>query len=171
MIAKKPQPPRNCLLTPCPENQHVCCGTPREKDESIQMLKFERMRCIRRFLSAQTGSVTIEMVLWTPIFLLLFGLLADTSLIFGRQAEVLRILQDANRSLAVGHFKTVAAAKNYVTGEVRRISPRSTVTIKIVTGIISSSVSMPATDLTATGLLRSMSGLTVSVTASQMSEI
>ena len=135
------------------------------------MVMFERMRYLRRLLSVETGSVTIEMVLWTPIFLLLFGLLTDTSLIFGRQAEVLRILQDANRSLAVGHFKTIADAKNYVTGQVKRISPHSTVTVTITTGIISSSVSMPATDLTVTGLLQSMSDLKVFVTASQMSEI
>lgn len=135
------------------------------------MAMLDRPRCFRRFLSGVRGSVTVEMVLWTPIFLLLFGLLTDTSLIFGRQAEVLRILQDANRSLAVGHFKTVAEAQKYVTDKVKRISPHSTVAFTITKGIISSSVSMPATDLTVTGLLHSMSGLTVSVAASQMSEV
>ena len=126
---------------------------------------------IRAFARKERGSATIEAVLWTPIFLLLFGLLTDTSLIFGRQAEILRVVQDANRSLAVGHFLTVAEAKAYISTKVATFSRHSTVLVAINQGIISSSVSMPATDLTVTGLFQAFSNLTISVAASQMLEV
>ncbi len=126
---------------------------------------------IRAFVHAEHGSATIEAVMWTPIFLLLFGLLTDTSLIFGRQSEILRIVQDANRSLAVGHFKTIKEAQTYVGDKVAKFSHHSIVNISIDQGIISTTVSVPATDLTITGLLEAFSGVTIAVSASQMSEV
>ena len=126
---------------------------------------------LRIFAGEKHGSATVEAVLWTPVFLLLFGLLTDTSLIFGRQAEILRVVQDANRSLAVGHFQTVAEAQAYISTRVATFSKHSTVLVSIVNGIISSSVSMPATDLTVTGIFQGFSGLTISVVASQMLEV
>ena len=123
------------------------------------------------FVSMEHGSATIEAVLWLPIFLLLFGMLTDTSLIFGRQSEILRIVQDANRSLAVGHFQTIKDAQTYVGDKVAKFSRHSIVSVTIDHGIISTTVLMPATDLTVTGLFDAFSGVTIAVASSQMSEV
>ena len=130
---------------------------------------------VRRSLSSfgrlQDGASTIEAVLWTPIFLILFGMVTDTSTVFGRQAEILRIIQDSNRSLAVGAFQTVQQAEDYVTAKVGAFSDNTSVDVAIVDGIISTSVSVPAADLTSTGLFDAINTLTITVGASQMSEL
>ena len=131
---------------------------------------------IRRYLltfgRSQDGAATVEAVLWTPVFLLLFGMVADTSIVFGRQAEILRIIQDSNRSLAVGAFQSVEQAENYIIEKVQVFSGNATVDVTMIDGnIISTSVSVPAADLTSTGLFDAINTLTITVGASQMSEL
>ena len=128
-------------------------------------------RSLLSFGRLQDGAATIEAVLWTPVFLILFGMVTDTSTVFGRQAEILRIIQDSNRSLAVGAFQTVQQAEAYVTAKVGAFSDNTTVAVAIVDGIISTSVSVPAADLTSTGLFDAINTLTITVGASQMSEL
>lgn len=122
------------------------------------------------FARCKSGAATIEAVLWMPVFIVFFGLLTDTSTIFGREAQILQIVQNANRSLAVGHFQTTAEAKIYIQNQVEVFSLHSTVAVVINKGIISSSVSLPAADLAATGLLNAFSGITLVIAASIMSE-
>ena len=128
-------------------------------------------RSLLSFGRLQDGAATIEAVLWTPVFLILFGMVTDTSTVFGRQAEILRIIQDSNRSLAVGAFQSVQQAEDYVIKKVAVFSDNTTVAVAIVDGIISTSVSVPAADLTSTGLFDAINTLTITVGASQMSEL
>ena len=128
-------------------------------------------RSLLSFGRLQDGAATIEAVLWTPVFLILFGMVTDTSTVFGRQAEILRIIQDSNRSLAVGAFQSVQQAEDYIIEKVAVFSGNTTVAVAIVDGIISTSVSVPAADLTSTGLFDAINTLTITVGASQMSEL
>ena len=128
-------------------------------------------RSLLSFGRLQDGAATIEAVLWTPVFLLLFGMVTDTSTVFGRQAEILRIIQDSNRSLAVGAFQSVQQAEDYVIKKVAVFSANTIVDVVIVDGIIKTSVSVPAADLTSTGLFDAINTLTITVGASQMSEL
>ena len=128
-------------------------------------------RSLLSFGRLQDGAATIEAVLWTPVFLILFGMVTDTSTVFGRQAEILRIIQDSNRSLAVGAFQSVQQAEDYIIKKVAVFSGNTTVAVAIVDGIISTSVSVPAADLTSTGLFDAINTLTITVGASQMSEL
>ncbi len=129
------------------------------------------LACLRRFGRSNDGAATVEAVLWVPVFLLLFGMVTDTSSVFGRQAEILRIVQDTNRSLAVGAFTTIQQAKDYVTQKIAIYSPNTTVNVTIAGGIISTSVTVPAADLTSTGLFDAINTMIITVGASQMSEI
>ena len=128
-------------------------------------------RSLLSFGRLQDGAATIEAVLWTPVFLILFGMVTDTSTVFGRQAEILRIIQDSNRSLAVGAFQSVQQAEDYVIKKVAVFSANTIVDVVIVDGIIKTSVSLPAADLTSTGLFDAINTLTITVGASQMSEL
>lgn len=126
---------------------------------------------MQRFGRSEDGTATLEAVLWTPIYLILFGLVTDSSIVFGRQAEILRVIQDSNRSLAVGAFQTVQQAEDYITGRVQVFSTNTTVDVAIDRGIISTSVTVPAADLTSTGLFGAFDSLIITVGASQMSEL
>ena len=126
---------------------------------------------VQTFGRSENGTATLEAVLWTPIYLILFGLVTDSSIVFGRQAEILRVIQDSNRSLAVGAFQTVQQAEDYITGRVQVFSTNTTVDVAIDRGIISTSVTVPAADLTSTGLFGAFDSLIITVGASQMSEL
>lgn len=126
---------------------------------------------IKRLWRRDEGTATAELVILTPVFLVLFGMVTDASFVFGRQAEILRVIQDANRSLAVGRFLTEVQAETYVTDEISHLSDETTVAVNVVGGIISTTVTLPATDLTSTGLFEGINALTLTIAASQMSEL
>lgn len=136
----------------------------------MKLFRQSARRRISGFMQAEDGAVTIELVLWLPIFALLLGLIADTSLMFGGQAEALRIVQDANRSLSVGRIMSIEDAEAYVLEGVAPISPNATIDITIQHGVISSTLMMPASDITATGMFSGFDSLNLRITAQHMSE-
>lgn len=125
----------------------------------------------RRFRREEEGAAAIEVVMWTPIFLILFGMITDTSVVFGRQAEILRIIQDTNRSLAVGRFLTIEQAEEYISEKVAVFTDEGSIDVNVVNGIIATSVTLPASDLTSTGLFGAINSLSFTIGASQMSEL
>ena len=129
--------------------------------------RFDRLT---KFIRREDGSYTAEAVIWTPVFALLLALLADTSIIFGDQSLVLRDVQDANRGLSVGYFTSVSQATTYLQNRVQAISPNATISMTVNNGIISTVVTMPTRDLTATGLVSVFRNAKVSVASSQLSE-
>lgn len=125
----------------------------------------------RRFLRDDRGSFTIEAVIWLPIFVVVLCMIADTALIFAKQSQVMRVVQDANRSYAVGKFADGAATETYILNLVHAMSPNATARSTLTNGIITTTVTMPARDLIATGMLPVLSGMNVLVVLQQMKEV
>ena len=138
---------------------------------SRKLLLNRAVRTLCGFTRNESGSGTIETVLWVPVFALIIGLIADTSLIFGRQAEALRVVQDANRALSIGRLLTPEAAEAYVLDAISEISPNATVDTEVVDGIIITRLNMPASDLSATGVFATFDSVTVNITSEFMSEV
>lgn len=126
---------------------------------------------LRRFARADGGASSVEAVIWMPVFILLIGIVTDASMIFGGQAEVLRVVQDANRSLSVGRFLTIDATETYVLAQIATVSPNATVTTTVTSGIITTTVLMPVGDLAPTGIVDAFSSLNLTVSADFMSEV
>lgn len=126
-------------------------------------------RHLMRKFRREDGGVTVEFVLWLPIFVAVLCLVADASLIFGGKAQVLRIVQDSNRAMSVGRFRDTEDAKAYIVERIDHLSPHAAVAITVTAGIVRTVVTMPASDLTATnfGILDSIE---VSVISEQMLE-
>lgn len=127
-------------------------------------------RVLSRFLRGQDGSSTVESIIWIPVFVFLLGLIADTSLMFGNQAEVLRVVQDANRSLSLGRIMSTDEAETFITDRIARLSPNATVTTTVLGGVIHSVVDMPSSDLTATGFFSGFATITLRVQSYHLSE-
>lgn len=125
---------------------------------------------ISRFMRAEAGAFTVEAVMWLPVFLFLFCLIADASLIFGKQAQVMRIMQDANRAMSVGRITSADGAETYIQSQIAILSENAVVSTTVSGGVIVSTVEMPAGDLTATGFISSFTDLTIRVTAQHLSE-
>jgi Flp pilus assembly protein TadG len=109
-------------------------------------------RLAKHFSRNENGGATVEFVLWVPVFVFVLCLVADASLIFGGQAQVLRIVQDSNRAVSIGRFRTTDEAKAYIESRIGQITPNAEVTVTIASGIVRTVVDMPASDLTATSL-------------------
>jgi Flp pilus assembly protein TadG len=127
-------------------------------------------KMFRRFRQDDHGSATIEAVIWMPIFVLILCLVADAALIFGKQAQVMRVVQDANRAMSIGRIMNTADAQTYIRQRIATLSPNATVATVLQSGVIVTTVTMPSSDLTATGLISSFTSINVRVTAQQMSE-
>lgn len=126
---------------------------------------------MRRFARGERGSVTAEMVLWIPVFAYLLCIIADTALVYGKQARALRVLQDANRNFAVGRFADEATTRTYIQTTVRTFAPDATASVVVVDGIIQSQVIMPVNGLTATRLVPLLRNFNVTVSMQQMREV
>ena len=125
---------------------------------------------MRAACTGTDGAATIEAVIWLPAFFAIFALITDASTIFGRESQVLRVIQDANRNLSTGYFATAADARTDITTRIGWISPNAVVTTRVVGNLITTSVAMPLTDITSTGLVAAFSSGSVTVSANHVKE-
>jgi len=126
---------------------------------------------VGKFLRDDRGSFTIEALVWLPIFVVVLCMTADTAMIYAKQSQVMRVVQDANRAYAVGKFADGTATQDYILNLVRPMSPGATAVSSLANGIITTTVTMPARELMATGMLPMLSGSTVRVVLQQMKEV
>ena len=107
----------------------------------------------RRFLSREGGSMSVEAVLWLPMFLVLIIMIVDTSLVFSRRAQALRVVQDANRGMSMYRLTSEAETMDYILSRVRQFSPTAQVgTVMDPTNrVIRSALAMPLHELDALG--------------------
>lgn len=132
-------------------------------------------RIFRRFRRAENGSATVEVVLWIPFFLFLLALIADASLLFNRQAQMLRDVQNANRAYSVGRLTTTAAVQNLLinsyTPVSRNVQAVSTLdTSAVSSGVIRTTLSVPARDVNSIGIIAGIADINLSVTAQHYRE-
>lgn len=71
---------------------------------------------MKRFLRDDRGSVTIEFVLWVPIFALLLMVTADASFMYLTITRMENAARDAARRVSIGQFNT-DTIDNYVLSE------------------------------------------------------
>ncbi|TNC72973.1 TadE/TadG family type IV pilus assembly protein [Rubellimicrobium roseum] len=140
-------------------------------------------RRFRAFARDESGSASIEAVLWIPLFFMVLVLSVQVTLITTAQTKVMRIVQDANRGYALGRLDgtmvcnpgqtaDATATQAYIVSAISGISPRATSTAKVncATRTITSTVDMPATDLSPFRMLPNTSWLRVTVSAQQIRE-
>lgn len=123
-----------------------------------------------RFLRKEDGAATIEAVLWLPFFIMLFGLLADVSMVFYNQSRLLRIVQDANRNMSVGRLTDVQETEDFVETVAQSVSSRVTATTSVTAGLITTIATVPMQDLDLLGMAGVFRGVTMTVRAEQLME-
>jgi Flp pilus assembly protein TadG len=124
----------------------------------------------RRFLRREDGGATVEAVIWLPIFFFVLFLMVDTALIFVGQSEALRVVQDANRNMSIGRFRTVEETEAYVERQLARLSPSVTAVSVVNAGIVTTTVTMPAGDLQMSGFFTAVINANLSISADHLIE-
>ena len=108
--------------------------------------------------------------MWLPFFVFFLVLIADTSFIFHNQAQITRVVQDANRALSVGLLSSTDEAETYIGTALANVSTQVEASSVIDNGIISTSVKVPVDDLVAVGFFDFLAGYDVQVTAEHFVE-
>ena len=109
---------------------------------------YKMNRLLNRFAHDTSGSSTVEFVIWLPMVLMAFGLTVDVSMIFHSQSEVLRIVQDANRTMSIGRFTTTTQTQDYVVSRAQGFSQHaSALTTVSADGIITTTATVPMAEL------------------------
>ena len=118
---------------------------------------------LQRFRREEGGSATIEAVLWLPFFVIFFVMIADVSLVFFRQTEVLRVVQDANRAFSVGRLGSASETEQFVKDRIAPLTTSAQVKTTIESGVIDTRALVPVEDLVAVGMFNFLSGYFVAV--------
>ncbi|EAR50074.1 hypothetical protein OG2516_06374 [Oceanicola granulosus HTCC2516] len=106
-----------------------------------------------------------------PAFVALLSLIADVSLIFNGQAQVTRVVQDANRMASIGRLEALSDVETYISQQLTRFEPNLSVTSSVdADNVLTSVVSVPAANMQAIGWLSVLTGSTVTVRAQQFIE-
>jgi hypothetical protein len=141
---------------------------------------------IKRFREDQSGTATIESLLWMPLFFFLFILIIDVSMVFYGKSEVLRFVQNENRTLSVWvgtepDWEAEEAAaevrlRGRIVGLMRNASPSELagVTVDIEkdgNNIINTTVSLPGRPMMAVGSLPNFSATRITVRAQHYKEV
>ncbi len=123
-----------------------------------------------QFRSSESGAITVESVLWLPIYLLFFALIADVSMMFHSQAKAMRIVQDANRLASFQIYTTAEEVEANVTARVQTFSENATVETMLGTDAVATSVSMPVTDIAIIGFMGQLMKFDITVSSLHLVE-
>lgn len=121
----------------------------------------------------ESGSATVETVLWIPIYILFFSLIVDASMLFNAQAHLTRLAQDANRAYSVGRLDDATATRDYILARIGNAygKPRTEVNVTENMGVISTEIKVDAGLYMAVGFFDALDRIQLVVRSQQMREI
>ncbi len=99
------------------------------------------------FLRDESGSQTVEAVIWLPIFFTLLALVINVSMVFFDQSQILRVVQDANRAMALGMFSTTGEVETYIVYKLAFMTDQFDVSAALEGGFVTTTVIVPAMEL------------------------
>lgn len=125
---------------------------------------------LARFRSDESGAITVESVLWLPIYMLFFALIADVSMMFHSQAKVTRIVQDANRLASFQVLTDADAVEKNVKARLAPFSKNASVVTTLGTGAVATTVTMPVTDIAIIGFMGQLMRFDITVSSMHLVE-
>ncbi len=136
----------------------------------MSVLGFLRRRVAASFLNDEKGALTVEAVLWLPIWLGFFAFIADVSIVLHKQANAMRIVQDAHRIASLGWLETTNDVEATIVASLKRIAPSVSAESEINDGVLRTVVTMRSSELVAIGLITAISDVDMSFATVHMIE-
>ena len=130
---------------------------------------------IKTFSRQESGSSTIEFVLWLPIVIAILLLIVDSSMLFMSRTHAMRVLQDTNRLYSVGQFtgtpaERIQKAQDYALVRLTGLSPSATTTTVELNRVVRTQATMETREIAQIGFLGLMIDMTMVVTSEQKVE-
>lgn len=107
---------------------------------------------LRRFRKNEDGAVTVELVLWVPVFMIILMLVVDASMLFVTQSNFWGVARDSARRVAVNTM-TGTEAETWALDEASFGSVVPTVDVDTTGGNVTVTISTPFSDVDVFGLL------------------
>lgn len=134
----------------------------------------EKSRKLARRLSEdESGTATVEVAIWMPLLLAFFLLLVDASMILYNKAQILRAVQDLNRSISFQMIDAgnTAAVAQFMTDRLPGLMANlSTPIPNINNGLITTEMVIPSQQLTAIGVLNFLPDFDIRISATHLAE-
>lgn len=110
----------------------------------------------RRFFKDDSAGVTVEFVLWVPVFLIILALTVDVSMLFLRQANIWYVARDAARQAAIYRLRTEQEIRDYAVPRASFAGDAAVVvpTIDPTTGDVQVTITVPINDVGVFGVLQ-----------------
>lgn len=125
----------------------------------------------RKVLRDERGGITAESVLWIPVYVVFFALIADVSLVFHGKAKALRAAQDANRHVSTGYLVDEEQMRAMIALGISHFAPNAQITTDIGTRSVATTIEIPVRDLEAVGLFGRFSDITITVSTVHLLEV
>lgn len=124
----------------------------------------------KAFLRQESGSSSIEFVLWVPLVLAILLLVVDSSMLFMSRTHAIRVLQDTNRLYSVGQFtgtqtERITAAQQYALQRLQGLSPSATITTTETNRVVRTRATLETAEIAQIGFLGLMIDTTMVVAA------
>lgn len=123
-------------------------------------------RLPKRFVKDETGSVTIEFVLWVPVFVLILAITVDASILFLTQANLWSIARDTTRFMATGLLSDVGA-EAYALDRMAAWGANTTIIASRDANLVSLSMSVPISDVSPFNIVGSFTSGNIGIALDQ----
>lgn len=128
-------------------------------------------RSLGKFLRDETGSATIEAVIWMPVFFLILAFIMNVSMVFFNESQMLRVVQDGNRAFSLGRLDDNVAVQDYILSQLAYLNANFTVATNISGGFVQTNLEAPAGELMPLNLASgAFDGIRVRVSAQHIIE-
>lgn len=128
-----------------------------------------------RFLRKNDGAITVEAVLWVPVYLVFFALITDVSMMFHGYAKALQVAQDTNRHASTGYYVDEAVLEEMASANLQSFAPNATVQSTLdelaTTPHVITNISVPSSDLQIIGLFGVFANINIQVSAVHLLEV
>lgn len=114
-----------------------------------------RIRSPRGFGKDETGSATIESVIWLPAFAFVLAIIMNVSMLFFYESQLTRIVQDGNRAFSLGRLEDSDAVQQYILGRITHLDADFSIATTIAGGFVRTDLIAPAGDLMPLSIARS----------------
>jgi len=127
----------------------------------------KRRRRLSHFLRSERGALTIEFVIWIPIFLTILAFTADACKLYLTQADMWDVARDTARRVSTGQYCTSADAESYARSQLLYPLTYTFTLTQGTTDIVE--ISTPIASASVFGVLASYGGFTANTMTAKVS--
>jgi len=135
----------------------------------LKVSNLARKLRLRRFGKEDSGAVTVEFVLWVPVFILILALTVDATVLFKTQANMWTVARDVGRQMSTGLYNN-AQALTYANSQLASWGLPGTANVAQTNGNVTVTVSVPVTSVVPFNIVGAFTSGSISATVVQKKE-